>query len=75
MPRYTILDLTTKKETEVEMTYDDLITILALDKNIQQVFTKMNYAYRIGKLPVSDAWRSKLKAMKKANPNSTIEIP
>jgi len=51
------------------------VALLEFDKNIQQVFRPLNYAYRIGGLKVSEAWRSRLKAMKKANPRSTIQIP
>jgi hypothetical protein len=72
---YTLLDKTTNEEYDVTMSYDDFVALLEFDKNIQQVFRPLNYAYRIGGLKVSEAWRSRLKAMKKANPRSTIQIP
>jgi len=75
MPNYTLLDKTTNEEYDVTMSYDDFVALLEFDKNIQQVFQPLHYAYRIGGLKVSEAWRSRLRAMKKANPRSTIEIP
>jgi hypothetical protein len=75
MPTYTILDKSTKEEYDVTIgSWDEFQEILKSDNNLEQVF-RMNYAYRLEKLKVSDAWRDKLKAMKKANPNSSIEIP
>lgn len=74
MPRYSIYSKIDDEENDIDCTYEELIEILT-DKNFQQVFKSLNIGYRIGKLPVSDAWRSKLKAIKKANRNSTIEIP
>jgi hypothetical protein len=72
---YTVLDKNTEKENDVQMSYEEFKDYLKNNPNIQQIFKCMNYAYRIGKLPVSDAWRSKLKAMQKANPGNTIQIP
>jgi hypothetical protein len=71
--RYTLLNKTTNEEAEVDMSYEDLLEVLK-DKNIQQVF-QMHLAYRIGRVVVSEAWRERLKQMKKANRGSTIEIP
>ena len=74
MPNYTALDKTSGEEFDVTMSWDEFQTFLRENENLEQVF-KMNLAYRIGRLPVSETWRSRLRDMKKANPRSTIEIP
>jgi len=74
MPRYTVEDINTEDEIELEMSLEELEQLLQANPNLRQVF-KLNLCYRIGRLPVSEDWRAKLKAMKKANPRSTIEIP
>lgn len=74
MPTYTVLDKTTKEEYDVVLSYDEFMKLLE-DKNFQQVFTKMNYAYRIGRVKVSESWRSRLKEIQKISPGHNITIP
>lgn len=71
---YTILDKNTNEEFDVECSWKEFETILKENSDFEQVF-KMNLAYRIGRLKVSESWREKLRGIKKANRNSTVEIP
>ncbi len=70
---YTILDNNTNEEFDIECSWEEFENILKENLNFEQVF-KMNLAYRIGRLKVSESWREKLRGIKKANPRSTIEI-
>ena len=74
MPRYTILFKDTDEESDIECTYEDLLKVLE-DKKIQQVFKPIMLAYRIGKLPISEDFRSRLKKIKKNSPGSNMNIP
>ena len=71
---YTILDKNTNEEFDVECSWEEFENILKENSDFEQVF-KMNLAYRIGRLKVSESWREKLRGIKKANRNSTVEIP
>lgn len=71
---YTILDKSTNEEFDIECSWEEFESILKENSNFEQVF-KMNLAYRIGRLKVSESWREKLRGIKKANRNSTVEIP
>ncbi len=71
---YTILDKNTNEEFDIECSWEEFESILKENSNFEQVF-KMNLAYRIGRLKVSESWREKLRGIKKANRNSTVEIP
>jgi len=74
MPRYTLETIDTEEQIEVEMSLEDLETLLKSDDNLRQVF-RINYCYRVGKLPVSEAWRERLKKIKKNSPGSNMDIP
>ena len=71
---YTILDKNTNEEFDIECSWEEFESILKENSNFEQVF-KTNLAYRIGRLKVSESWREKLRGIKKANRNSTVEIP
>jgi predicted nucleic acid-binding Zn ribbon protein len=74
MPTYSFIDTNTGEEFSEFMSMSELETFLMTNEHIQQTILNSNLVTKVGGLKPADGFKDVLKAIKKSNPGSTIEV-